>query len=191
MGKCCWPASSGGSVGVSAFWHSVFIPADLFNLGQAVARQEIVYGVGAGNQQEYNVDSYDQNEESDQHSSTDWALPFNWKIASLIKFNIYWFVYNEGSHNVEHKWQVRIRSIGNGEALSFNGVWNNNYDTESANDLLFISPVVTITPASVGGLSPLDLLHIAVGRQNDSASGSAKLRGIQLHWEIDPSIVVP
>ena len=191
MGKCSWPASSGGSVGVSAFWNSVFIPADLFNIGKPGMRQEIVYGAQADSQQEYNVDSYNQNEESAQFSSTDWALPFNWRIASLIKFNIYWFVYNEGSHNVEHKWQVRIRSIGNGEALSFNGVWNNNYDTESANDLLFISPIVTITPASVAGLSPLDLLHIAVRRQNDSASGSSKLRGIQLHWENDPSIVVP
>jgi len=183
------------STGVSSMWRNVFLPAIISNEGQGGMKAEKIYSSGAGGavgQNEYDYLNYDQNEETLQFQTNIWSMPFNWKHSSGLKFNLYWFVTGEGSHGTDLKWQCRIRSIGTGETLSFTGTFNNNYQSEAANDLLYITPIVSITPEnSGGGLAPLDLLQIITRRQNDSASGDGKLLGIQLHWEIDPTIAVP
>ena len=186
---------SAASIGASAYWRNVFLPAIITNEGQAGMKGEKVYSSGAGGavgQNEYDYLNYDQNEETLQYQTNIWTMPFNWKHSSGLKFNLYWFVTGEGSHGTDLKWQCRIRSIGTGETLSFTGTFNNNYQSEAANDLLYITPIVSITPENSGaGLAPLDLLQIITRRQNDSASGDGKLLGIQIHWEIDPTIAVP
>ena len=194
-GKCCFTSGGGAVIGVSAFWHSVFLPAIISNEGQSGMKGEKVYYSGAGGsvgQNEYDYFNYEQNEEGIQFQTNIWATPFNWKTASGLKFNMYWFVTNEGSHGTELKWQTRIRAIGSGETLSFTGTFSNNYQIENANDLLYITPVISVVPENSGaGLAPLDMLQIITRRQNDSASGDGKLLGVQIHWEIDPDIVVP
>jgi hypothetical protein len=117
-------------------------------------------------------------------------LPKNWKITTTIKCRLYWFVTNEASHGTPVQWQIGIRAIGDGEALAYNIVWNNNHDTDAANDVLYITDEVAITPEKAGVLAPCDMLNIIVRRNQDDASGSALLLGILLQYEIDPTIAV-
>lgn len=199
MGCCGFPGGASGFDPVafnaafpSAWWRHTFIPAAVGpgNIGQAGMNGEKSYS-SSPNNNEYDYFNFDPNEETIQWATWLWCMPFNWKIGTQIRVKLYWFVTAEGSHGTPVKWQWYVRSIGDGEALQFNETYVNNDDTESANDLLYITPSLALTPGNSGaGLAVNDLFHIMVRRQNDSASGPAKLIGIQINWEIDPTIAV-
>jgi hypothetical protein len=180
-------AATAPSLGSSVL-HSAFLNCRMGD-PNGTPEEEIVFGSGFPGYQEYN---YVKFVEDQDYNSYQWihALPKNWKITTNIKCRLYWFVTNEGSHGTPVKWQIGIRSIGNGEAMSYNIVFVDNWDTDAANDLVYITDEVSIAPEKSGVLAPCDLLSITVRRNQDDASGSAMLLGILIQWEIDSTISV-
>jgi hypothetical protein len=179
--------ASAPSLGSSVL-HSAFLNCRMGD-PNGTPEEEIVFGSGFPGYEEY---LYVKFVEDQDYNSYQWihALPKNWKITTNIKCRLYWFVTNEGSHGTDVEWQISIRAIGNGEALAYNHAWVDNADVDAANDVLYITDEVSITPEKAGSLAVCDLLSITVRRNQDDASGSAMLLGILIQWEIDPTISV-
>lgn len=171
----------------SAIVHSTFLNVKMGDAFTNGLNEEIAYGSNFPDYQEY---EYLRFPEDEDYNGIQWwhALPKNWKIATNIKCRLYWFVHNEQSHNVDVKWQISIRAIGDTEALAYTIVWVNDYDADAANDVLYITPEVSIAPQKAGVLAPCDMLSVTVRRDLDDASGSANLIGILIQYEIDPTI---
>jgi hypothetical protein len=72
--------------------------------------------------------------------------------------------------------------------MAYIDVFVNNWDVDAANDVVYITDEVAITPEKSGVLAPCDLLSITVRRNQDDASGPANLLGILVQWEIDSTI---
>lgn len=194
--SCCGFSGAGGfdpaefaTAFPSAWWHHTLIPAFIINNGGGVTDSEKVF-VRTPNNPEYKAKDFTQNQETARWVCADWCAPFNWKKTAL-KLWAYWYVTSEGSHGTPVKWQWHIKALSDGASMSFDQTYTNNDDTESANDLMYISPVLTYTPVTAGTLTVRDYFHIMFRRQNDSASGTARLAALQIAWEIDPTIAVP
>ena len=198
MGNCnCSPGFGNGafsaaefiSVFPSAFWNHVFLPASIGN-AQGATQVETLFAQSPNNTEYLNT-NFPQNQETLNWITHFYSMPFNWKKTAL-KFRAYWFVTAEGSHGSNVDWEVSIRSIGNAETMRYNQTYTPNNDTESANDLVYITDELTYTPYTDGSaLAVNDFFHIMFRRGNDSASGASRLLGIRLAWEVDATLAVP
>ena len=139
----------------------------------------------------YLASDLNQNQETTEGRCFVFGMPFNWKPASGLKCWLHWFVTAEGSHGNPVKWQWFVRGISDGETMSFNQTYTNNDDTESANDLVYITPTLNLTPGTASSLKPKDLLYFTIRRQNDTSTVHARLLGMHLSYEIDATVAVP
>lgn len=174
----------------SAWWLHTFIPVGVMN-NQPTRFGESIFAQSPNNNEYLNT-AFPQNLETTNWSTAYWCAPFNWDTSAGLKCRAYWYVTAEGSHGTPVEWEWSIRAIGNAETMRYNQVYTLNADTETANDLIYITDELSYTPYTDGSaLAVNDFFHIMFRRQNDGASGSARLLGLRLAWKIDPTIAVP
>lgn len=173
----------------SLFWHHAFLPAYIANPGQAGMAGEKAYAASPNNV-EYYYNSFDQNEETIQWDTSVWCAPFNWDPTANLKVWAYWYT-ESASHGVANDLEWHIRGISDGDTLTFNQTYTLNADTDLAVNVMYITPILTITPTTASSLKVRDFLHIMFRRGNDAASGAIRTFGYQVAWKIDPTIAVP
>ena len=125
--------------------------------------------------------AFPQNENRSTANAT-YPMPFNWDKGN-IKARIYWTT-RHSSHGLPVKWRLYGYAVSNGQTIQTD--WTNVEvsQTDTADDLLYITTEKTIPISTDTTKKPFDLIVFTLDRREDDESGTADLIGVNFEYGI-------